>query len=162
MKSSSTPALYEERISSPVLGTLSFMFTAAAIGLTVAGLRSETQQRDLLTTAAFMAFIGLPVLANFRILVVRITAESLELRFGLFRSRTPLADIVDMRPDAATFRRYLGIGFRYGRDGSLAWVARFGPAVRMVRRNSRFPLVVFTSRNPAAMIAAIKKVQRPT
>lgn len=154
-----TPQLFEERISSPVLSTLALLFIAASAGLAIAGFRSELQQKDLLTTAAIMAGIGL-TLANFRLLIIRITAERLEVRFGLFRSRTRLADIVQMQPDAATFHRYLGVGLRYGRDGSLAWVPRFGPAVRFARRNSHFPLVVFSTRNPEAMLAAIRKIQR--
>ena len=100
----------------------------------------------IVVLASPLAFV-LFVFWNYRGIRIKVTTENLLINYGIFnRKSIPLEDIVSCEPTKASFRRYGGIGVRYGIDGSWAYTTSFGNAVKIILRRGR-PFV-FSSNNP--------------
>jgi hypothetical protein len=84
---------------------------------------------------------------NYRGLKIRIDNNTLFVEYGLFNQKSfLLEEITSCRRIKASFGRYLGVGVRYGFDGSLAYTASFGDAVMVVPKRGR--TFVFSSNKP--------------
>ena len=100
----------------------------------------------IVVLASPLAFV-LFVFWNYRGIRIKVTTENLPINYGIFnRKSIPLDDIVSCEPTKASFRRYGGIGVRYGIDGSWAYTTSFGNAVKIILRRGR-PFV-FSSNHP--------------
>jgi hypothetical protein len=86
------------------------------------------------------------VLWNFRGLRIQIKDDKLYLDYGLFNRKSfLLKEIVSCKKTKA-FGRYLGVGVRYGLDGSMAYTTSFADAVEVTPKVGR--IFVFSSKNP--------------
>jgi len=95
---------------------------------------------------------------NYRGIRIKVTTESLLIYYGFFnRKRILIVDIVSCEPTKAPFRRYYGIGVRYGTDGSWAYTTSFGNAVKIILRKGK-PFV-FSSNNPEKICNVINQMK---
>ena len=111
----------------------------------------------IVVLASPLAFV-LFVFWNYRGTRIKVTTENLLINYGIFnRKSIPLEDIVSCEPTKASFRRYGGIGVRYGIDGSWAYTTSFGNAVKIIlRRGGPF---VFSSNNPEKICNIISQTK---
>jgi hypothetical protein len=94
---------------------------------------------------AVLGFI-LFVFWNFRGLKIQIDNERLIVVYGLFNKKSFLLKEIASCKKTKSFGRYLGIGVRYGYDGSTAYTTSFGDAVEVTPKAGR--TFVFSSNNP--------------
>jgi len=107
--------------------------------------------------AAPLAFVLL-VFWNYRGIRIKVTAENLLIYYGFFnRKRIQIVDIVSCEPTKASFRRYGGIGVRYGTDRSWAYTTSLGDAVKIILRKGK-PFV-FSSNNPEKICNIINQMK---
>ncbi len=86
-------------------------------------------------------------LYNFRGIKIRLSPEELIVDYGLFNHKSiRMDDIVSCNLAKASFRRFGGVGVRYGLDGSWAYTTSFGNAVEIVPNTGK--TFVFSSNNP--------------
>jgi len=94
---------------------------------------------------------------NFRGLKITLTKNQLEVAYGIFNhKRIPLQKISGCEITKASFRKYGGVGIRFGLDGSWAYNTDFGEAVKLVFQKGR-PFV-FSTRNPQKICDLIKEL----
>lgn len=98
---------------------------------------------------------------NYRGIHIRITSDELIIRYGLLnRKHIPISNIVSCEPTKANFGKYLGVGIRYGTDGSWAYSTSFGNAVKIIQlKGTPF---VFSSNNPDEICSIISRMKHPT
>jgi len=106
------------------------------------------------SAAAFLLFL----FWNYRGIQIKVTEKELQVRYGVFNNkRIPLKDIVSCEPVKISFRKYGGVGIRYGIDGSWAYATSLGDAVKInLRKGKPF---VFSSNNPEKICNIIKKTR---
>ena len=93
---------------------------------------------------------------NYRGLSITIKSDGLTVEYGAFNKRSFLfQDIVSCKRTRASFGRYLGVGVRYGFDGSIAYTTSFGDAVEVAPKVGR--TFVFSSNRPDRVCEAFKK-----
>jgi len=93
---------------------------------------------------------------NYRGLSIRISGERLTVEYGLFNKKSfLLQDIVSCKRTRVSFGSYLGVGVRYGLDGSIAYTTSFGDAVEVAPKVGR--TFVFSSNGPDRVCNAIKR-----
>jgi hypothetical protein len=96
-----------------------------------------------LLTLVFILVLSL----NFRGIKIQISSEKLTVDYGLLNHKhVRVEDIVSCTEVKASFRRFGGVGVRYGLDGSWAYTTSFGNAVEIVPKKGR--TFVFSSNNP--------------
>lgn len=86
------------------------------------------------------------VLWNFRGLSIQIKDDKLYLDYGLFNKKSFLLKEITSCKRTKAFGRYLGVGVRYGLDGSMAYTTSFANAVEVTPKVGR--IFVFSSKNP--------------
>jgi hypothetical protein len=97
----------------------------------------------LLLTLMFI----LVVFLNFRGMKIQLNSERLKVDYGLFNHKSiRMDDIVSCNLVKASFRRFGGVGVRYGLDGSWAYTTSFGNAVEIVPKRGK--TFVFSSNHP--------------
>lgn len=126
------------------------MFSAIIVLVTLAlFLRGGTSGEDAFGLAfgwGILAFV-LFLFWNYRGLRIQISGGKLLVNYGLFNRKSFLLDdIASCEKNKASFGKYLGVGVRYGFDGSLAYTTSFGDAVMVVPKRGR--TFVFSSKNP--------------
>ena len=112
---------------------------------------------------AFGLLFGWGVLAfalflfwNYRGLKIQITGSRLFVKYGLFNKKSfLLKDIASCKITTAHFGKYLGIGVRYGSDGSIAYTTSFGNAVEVTPKRGR--KFVFSSERPGQVCGIIEE-----
>jgi len=111
----------------------------------------------IVVLASPLAFV-LFVFWNYRGIRIKVTTESLLIYYGFFNHKHILiGDIVSCEPTKASFRRYYGIGVRYGTDGSWAYTTSLGDAVKIILRKGK-PFV-FSSNNPEKICNVINQMK---
>ena len=96
---------------------------------------------------------------NFRGLSIQIEGDRLSVVYGLFNRKSFTFQEITSCSKTKSFGRYMGIGVRYGTDGSMAYTTSFGYAVEVVPKVGR--TFVFSSNNPDKVCEIITK-GRPT
>ncbi len=97
----------------------------------------------LLLTLGFI----LAVFLNFRGIRIQLNSKGLTVDYGLFNHKhIKMDDIASCNLVNASFRRFGGVGVRYGLDGSWAYTTSFGNAVQVVPKKGI--TFVFSSNNP--------------
>jgi hypothetical protein len=137
---------------------LMVMFSAIIVFVTLAlFLVGETSVEDVFgiafgwTVLAFILFL----FWNYRGIRIQIRDSRLFVNYGLFNQKSfLLKDITSCERIKASFGRYLGVGVRYGFDGSLAYTTSFGDAVMVVPKRGR--TFVFSSNKPEEVCAILK------
>jgi len=106
-----------------------------------------------------MTFSGLftisIIYAIFGDLKIVITSEGLVVAFRFFSQRFFLCDIELCEQTTTSFKKYAGIGIRYGADGSLAYSTSLGSAVRITQAGERS--FVFSTNHPDTVCQIISK-----
>ena len=93
---------------------------------------------------------------NYRGIRIQISSDRLFVYYGLFNQKSILLeDVASCETGKASFGRYGGVGVRYGFDGSWAYTASFGNAVRIVPWKGR--AFVFSSNKPEEICQIIEK-----
>lgn len=92
---------------------------------------------------------------NFRGLRIQITDDRLYLDYGLFNKKSFLLKEIASCKKTNAFGRYLGVGVRYGIDGSMAYTTSFANAVEVTPKVGR--TFVFSSKNPDKVCEIITK-----
>jgi len=111
----------------------------------------------IIVLASPLAFV-LFAFWNYRGVQIKVTTNKLSIYYGFFnRKQILIGDIVSCEPTRASFRRYSGIGIRYGIDRSRAYTTSFGNAVKIVLRKGR-PFV-FSSNNPEKICNIISQMK---
>jgi hypothetical protein len=111
----------------------------------------------IVVLASPLAFVLL-VFWNYRGIRIKVTAKNLLIHYGFFNhKRIPIGDIVSCEPTKASFRRYGGVGVRYGTDRSWAYTTSLGDAVKIILRKGK-PFV-FSSNNPEKICNTINQMK---
>jgi len=111
----------------------------------------------IVITGSALVFLLL-LFRNYRGIQIQVTAKELLINYGFFHhKRIPIVDIVSCEPTKANFGKYLGVGIRYGTDGSWAYTTSFGNAVKIVLREER-PFV-FSSNNPEKICSIVNQIR---
>ena len=93
---------------------------------------------------------------NFRGIKIQVSSERLTVDYGLFNHKyIRLDEIVTCKMVKASFRRFGGVGVRYGFDGSWAYTTSFGNAVEIVPTKGR--TFVFSCNNPEKICQLINQ-----
>lgn len=93
---------------------------------------------------------------NYRGIEIKVSGRKLRVHYGLFnRKNVALADIISCGPTRASFRKYGGVGVRWGVDGSWAYTTSLANAVRINLRKGR-PFV-FSSNSPEKICSVIRE-----
>ena len=104
-----------------------------------------------------ISLIFLLVYWNYRRLKITITKNQLDVEYGIFNHRKiHIKKITGCEITKANFRKYGGVGIRYGSDGSWAYNTDFGEAVKLTFQNSR-PFV-FSTRKSQEICNLINKL----
>ena len=104
-----------------------------------------------------LALIGF-LFWNYRGISIKIDNGKLTVVFGLFDKKSfALEELTYCKRTKANLGRYLGIGIRYGTDGSVAYTTSFGAAVEVAPKEGR--VFVFSSNNPDKVCEAIRNFQ---
>jgi hypothetical protein len=103
--------IYEERLSSNRTEALFISLTILFLTL----LMTSRGSSDILSAAFFFSFIFfLFYSVNYRTLIIRLTPESLKLKFGVFTWTIPLDNIEECRhDDLPMVMRYGGAGIHF-------------------------------------------------
>ncbi|MCW4053202.1 MAG: hypothetical protein NWE78_08365 [Candidatus Bathyarchaeota archaeon] len=144
--------VYHEWVSTGTFVKVTMLVVASAIVVLLLTLAVVLHP---LNTEVFIGFgasiltlmLILVVFLNFRGIKIHLSSEGLTVDYGLFNHRHfEIDDIVSCNLVKASFRRFGGVGVRYGVDGSWAYTTSFGNAVEIVPKNGR--TFVFSSKNP--------------
>ena len=105
--------IYEERLSSN--RTEALFISLTVLFLTLLIWQKSTGSSDILSAAFFLSFIFfLFYSVNYRTLIIRLTLESLKLKFGVFTWTIPLDNIGECRhDDLPMVMRYGGAGIHF-------------------------------------------------
>jgi hypothetical protein len=113
----------------------------------------------------FAVVIALPLIfvlvlyVNYRGVKIRITSKELIVSYGILnRKRILISNIASCEHTKANFGKYLGVGIRYGTDGSWAYSTSFSNAVRINQLKGR-PFV-FSSNNPDEICSTISRMKQ--
>ena len=154
--------LYHERISSPRTEALFLGLTLLFLSLTIWRLNSNGL--DFLTGVLATFFVlFLFYTLNFRTLVIRLTPERLELKFGVFRWRVPLEDVASCQLDELpAFKRFGGAGIHFmmvrGKyRASFNFLEHARVVVLMKKKKGPVCEISFSTRRPDDVIRAIQE-----
>ncbi len=94
---------------------------------------------------------------NYRGLKITLTKNQLDVEYGIFNhKKIPIKKITRCEITKANFRKYWGVGIRFGLDGSLVYNTDFGEAVKLTFQDGR-PFV-FSTRNPQEICNLIRSL----
>ena len=151
---------YSEWVPAGVLVKVSFAIVSVIIvfvTFSVFLFSEELLAEDILGVAFSWAVLGvlLFIFWNFRGIRIQITDKKLYLGYGMFNKKSFfLKEIISWKKTKA-FGRYLGVGVRYGLDGSMAYTTSFANAVEVSPKVGR--TFVFSSKNPDKVCEIINK-----
>jgi hypothetical protein len=100
-------------------------------------------------------FVLLFVFWNYRGLRIQITNYRLSVNYGLFDKKSFLLKEIASCKKTKALGRYLGVGVRFGLDGSMAYTTSFASAVEVTPKVGR--TFVFSSKNPDLICELITK-----
>ncbi len=151
--------VYSERLfskwSTLLLGAVTAVMLWQAVG------QLQTAPADDLSPwfFPFMLVLFLALTINFAWLTILVTDEGVTVGYGVIRTRVPWDEIEDCYRDEASAMRYGGWGIRYGwykGRRRLIYNVIGGPRAVLLRRNSRFPELVFSTSRPQEVIDSVR------
>ena len=94
---------------------------------------------------------------NSRGLKITLTKNQLDVEYGIFNhKKIPIKKITRCEITKANFRKYGGVGIRFGLDGSIAYNTDLGEAVKLTFQSGR-PFV-FSTRNSSEIFNLLDKL----
>ncbi|MBA7528203.1 hypothetical protein ES705_20386 [subsurface metagenome] len=96
---------------------------------------------------------------NYRGLKITLTKNQLDVEYGILNhKKIPIKKITKCEITKANFRKYCGVGIRFGLDGSVVYNTDFGEAIKLIFQDGR-PFV-FSTRNPQEICNLINKLSK--
>lgn len=154
--------IYEERIYSRwnilITGIVVLALLAMLVWQTTAGPLGTRPASNWFFAgmSLFFLFIGI----NFARLTIRVTTQGISAGYGIIRHYIPWSNVEGYRMDETSTLTYGGWGIRMAwADGKRRLVYNIigGPRVVIEKRQGSFPEFVFSTRNPEAVIKAIRE-----
>jgi hypothetical protein len=149
--------LYEERISSR--RTQSLFWGLTALFSLLFSWRVSLSGPDLVAALLLtLALLFLFYIMNYRLLVIRIMSEALQLRFGVFTWTIPLSNVAAIRPDddLPALAKYGGAGIHFmllrGRYRASFNFLEYPRVVVVLGRSRLVREVSFSTRRPDEVI----------
>ena len=144
--------VYDEYIPTGAFVKIIIVAVLSLISLLLLVLAVYLQPWDIEAIVGFgvsiltLVFVSIFAL-NFRGIKIQLSSEMLSVKYGLINLKSiELTEIASCKLVKASFKRFGGVGIRYGIDGSWAYSTSFGNAVEIIpKRGRRF---VFSSNNP--------------
>jgi len=153
--------VYEEWVAvgtlmKALIGLFSLLITCILLTTIVVGVAIQ-HPFLIIVLSSVVAFVLL-LFWNYKGIKIQVSNKKLLVNYGIFnRKSILLEDIVSCETIKASFRRYGGIGVRYGIDGSWAYTTSFGNAVKIIPRKGR-PFA-FSSNNPQQICGIISQTK---
>ena len=155
--------VYEESVRAPVWVVLLLgLFLGGSAGLVSAVAIRSLIDKPIIEGGAAAAFyvamiiytlVDLLLLVNFTNLMVTVSRQSLEIRFGLFYKDIPIADVTGAEVRDYSWATYGGWGLRLALGGRRAWSMIGVPQGVLVNVGAVSYFV--STRSPEALIGAI-------
>jgi hypothetical protein len=133
--------VYEEWVAvgtlmKALIGLFSLLITCILLTTIVVGVAIQ-HPFLIIALSSVVAFV-LFLFWNYKGIKIQVGNKKLVVNYGIFnRKSILLEDIVSCETIKASFKRYGGIGVRYGIDGSWAYTTSFGNAVKIIPRKGR-------------------------
>lgn len=153
--------VYEEWVAvgtlmKALIGLFSLLITCILLTTIVVGVAIQ-HPFLIIVLSSVVAFV-LFLFWNYKGIEIQVSNKKLLVNYGIFnRKSILLEDIVSCETIKASFKRYGGIGVRYGIDGSWAYTTSFGNAVKIIPRKGR-PFA-FSSNNPQQICDIISQTK---
>ena len=153
--------VYEEWVAvgtlmKALIGLFSLLITCILLTTIVVGV--VIQHPFLIIVLSSVVAFVLFLFWNYKGIKIQVSNKKLLVNYGIFnRKSILLEDIVSCETIKASFKRYGGIGVRYGIDGSWAYTTSFGNAVKIIPRKGR-PFA-FSSNNPQQICGIISQTK---
>jgi hypothetical protein len=153
--------VYEEWVAvgtlmKALIGLFSLLITCILLTTIVVGVAIQ-HPFLIIALSSVVAFV-LFLFWNYKGIKIQVGNKKLVVNYGIFnRKSILLEDIVSCETIKASFKRYGGIGVRYGIDGSWAYTTSFGNAVKIIPRKGR-PFA-FSSNNPQQICGIISQTK---
>ena len=158
----STDLIYHERLSSSKTEALFLALTLLFCLLLI--WRVNASGSDFLAGIfLFSTIIFLFYSVNYRTLVIRLTAQSLKLTFGLFTWSVPLENVAECRLDDIPRMMYLGgagihfMSIRHRYRASLNFLEYPRVAIALKRKRGPVQDLSFSTRRPDELIRLIRE-----
>ena len=127
-----------------------------SIGIIISAFKPKELVFLGITLGAVSLFIFL-IYWNYRGLKINLTKNQLDVEYGIFNhKKIPIKKITRCEITKANFRKYWGVGIRFGLDGSLVYNTDFGEAVKITFQDGK-PFV-FSTRNSQEICNLINKL----
>jgi hypothetical protein len=158
----SQTVLHAERLSSKK--TEALFWGLALATLLLALWRQNAAGGGTLATLLFAGFVFFLFYAlNYRTLTIRLTADELKLRFGLFRWTIPLENVERCFLDETSLRRIGGAGIHFSSfEGRYRAMFNFLEYARVVvalkKKRGLVREVAFSTREPEEVVALIREL----
>jgi hypothetical protein len=160
--------LYEESLPFPLITVVTVVIFLIALLMLVlftvqlvAGPIGNTPAPDWFYLVMFILMLVVTfVVANFRVLVIRINDQSVTVAYGLMKRTIPWGDIEASFPDNSPPLRYGGWGARITRVGGtwrLAFNVIGAPGVVLRLRKGRAREFMFSTKNPEQVLDIIAR-----
>jgi hypothetical protein len=153
--------VYEEWVAvgtlmKALIGLFSLLITCILLTTIVVGVAIQ-HPFLIIALSSVVAFV-LFLFWNYKGIKIQVGNKKFVVNYGIFnRKSILLEDIVSCETIKASFKRYGGIGVRYGIDGSWAYTTSFGNAVKIIPRKGR-PFA-FSSNNPQQICGIISQTK---
>jgi len=127
-----------------------------SIGIIISAFKPKELAFLGITLGAVSLFIFL-IYWNYRGLKITLTKNQLDVEYGIFNhKKIPIKKITRCEITKANFRKYWGVGIRFGLDGSLVYNTDFGEAVKLTFQDGK-PFV-FSTKNSQEICNLINKL----
>ncbi|MDX1534991.1 MAG: PH domain-containing protein [Thermoplasmata archaeon] len=150
-------AAFSKAITAIMAGIAALMLGLALFQLIVGPLGSRP--------APTLLFVGIAALfgllaVNFSRLIIRMTPDSVEIGYGIFRRRIRWSDIEGVHVDELSALREGGVGVRVLKvkgKWRIVYSIVGGPRVVLSLRSGRFREVVFSTKNPDQVVELVRR-----
>lgn len=154
--------VYTEQLSSK--RTEALFLLLAFLFLTLASRRAAAAGRGrLVTLLSTLSLLFLFYALNYRVLLIRLAPEELQLRFGLFRWTIPMGNVESCHQDETSLWRIGGAGIHFSWFGG-RYRAMFNfieyPRVVVALKEKRGPVrdVAFSTQQPELVMALLQEL----
>ena len=114
--------------------------------------RTLTQEVKIILL--IVAIIDIIFFWSFSQLSIKLTSEYLQIGFGIFKKKISFTEIKDVLVQDYQRSIYLGYGIRFGRDKSIAYIARAGRGIKLKMNKRDY---FFSTDNPEQLQNLIKE-----
>ena len=160
-----TDSLYEERLSSRITESLFITLSVICLGLYI-WMLAASNSAFLRTLFIVLFFFFLFCSVNYRVLTIRITTQSLRLKFGIFSWTVALANIQECQhDDPPLLMKYGGAGIHFmlvrGRyRASFNFLEHARVVIALKKKAGPVADISFSTRHPDEVIHSIQQAMQ--